>query len=586
MPSTGKTPRRGRQPLDDAPRHDVPYFAHETLNPEVYPPGESLRLSPQGSTEVPRSPVQLLSWRGRLKVFLTPALAMPVGGPRPAPRNDSRGAASEGRRGRAPDPIQWTSSYNKFGKRQIEFPIDPKKQQAAHDTRPAAPKRVSWDLDSDDETIFRMKKDKFTDAEIADHLRDSGRVRYHHKTINSRYSRILKAIDAHEEKRLDLGETTWHADDDARLVQAVADAETDMEEQKRKIDKKKWDTVAKLLRSGSVQGWYSGGACKKRYEALETETASIPPEVDNRRTRTPAQPDQATSGDPESSFSDSPTRSGTERLEYRTREPSRLSTGETLSSEGPHPARDLVPSDIFHPGPAEVGDFGDRAGEYLTQGFAKPAFPCYSASRAPPFTHSPLTGNDKIRSPFKLPPLSTATHERSPSTFKLRGAHTVRKTTPPPLKSLDEQAASFIAMEQATGRSGPSIPGLFLRSPTPELNSEAHHVMEGSAETSPGMNLDPLTPTIDVVVQKVVQGDRTPSPGLFFSSLSPAAGLEHATAAPAIKAEPESPAIKASDHPAVKSSEVSMEKSCAIKLSQLPKEMSRDMLRRLFEPYD
>ena len=54
-----------------------------------------------------------------------------------------------------------------------------------------------------------MKQAKHTDAEVAEYLRATGRVRYHHKTINSRYTRILKAIDAHEAQMLDAGEHIW-----------------------------------------------------------------------------------------------------------------------------------------------------------------------------------------------------------------------------------------------------------------------------------------------------------------------------------------------------------------------------------------
>lgn len=88
----------------------------------------------------------------------------------------------------------------------------PKKSRIAGG-RPAVPKKVSWDLDSDDELIVKMKQERYTDVDIANHLKSTGRVRYHHKTINSRYARILKAIDAHEEHRLDIGETFWRAGD-------------------------------------------------------------------------------------------------------------------------------------------------------------------------------------------------------------------------------------------------------------------------------------------------------------------------------------------------------------------------------------
>ena len=58
-----------------------------------------------------------------------------------------------------------------------------------------------------------MKQGNYTDAQIAAHLAEHGRKAYHPKTINSRYRRILTAIEQHEDVRLDMGLVQWSEDD-------------------------------------------------------------------------------------------------------------------------------------------------------------------------------------------------------------------------------------------------------------------------------------------------------------------------------------------------------------------------------------
>ena len=67
-----------------------------------------------------------------------------------------------------------------------------------HDRRkgeslPAYHKRVTHELDSDDELMMTMREKGFSDRQIADKLAKDGRVRYDQKSISTRIMRIRLA---------------------------------------------------------------------------------------------------------------------------------------------------------------------------------------------------------------------------------------------------------------------------------------------------------------------------------------------------------------------------------------------------------
>ena len=73
------------------------------------------------------------------------------------------------------------------------------------------PRKVEADLNSDDEIIYRMKLDGQKDQEIAQFLRDSGRIDYHPKTIRSRFTRINMVKDEAMDRALEKGRSKWDA---------------------------------------------------------------------------------------------------------------------------------------------------------------------------------------------------------------------------------------------------------------------------------------------------------------------------------------------------------------------------------------
>jgi len=100
--------------------------------------------------------------------------------------------------------------------------------------RSAMPKKVVWDLDSDDEIIVRMKQEKRSDSDVVERLVKEGRTRYHPKTISSRWVRLKRVLAAHEDEMLDEQLTDWHEGDvslpdlDGLCSVGLADANTRM----------------------------------------------------------------------------------------------------------------------------------------------------------------------------------------------------------------------------------------------------------------------------------------------------------------------------------------------------------------------
>ena len=78
---------------------------------------------------------------------------------------------------------------------------------------PAYHKRVSHELDSDDELMMQMREKGFTDRQIAEKLAKDGRVRYDQKSISTRIMRIRLAQAENVEFLLREGYKEWEFKD-------------------------------------------------------------------------------------------------------------------------------------------------------------------------------------------------------------------------------------------------------------------------------------------------------------------------------------------------------------------------------------
>ncbi|KAI9857390.1 MAG: hypothetical protein M1813_008293 [Trichoglossum hirsutum] len=152
-----------------------------------------------------------------------------------------------------------------------ESPNQPPKKLRVPGGRAPVPKRVTAELDSEDEIIVSMKQAGKTCTQIAKRLRDEGRINYRDKTITSRYVRIMKAQAEQMEKDAAEKETQWQGDDLNALFDAVTAVDKQLMEEIEKLTKSKWQRVVGLLRTSRPGGIFSKAECERRFNRLVKE---------------------------------------------------------------------------------------------------------------------------------------------------------------------------------------------------------------------------------------------------------------------------------------------------------------------------
>jgi len=144
--------------------------------------------------------------------------------------------------------------------------------------RPAISKPVTPDLDTEDQIIVRMKQAKYLERDIAKYLADQGLIKYNIKTIGTRWARIKKKLAEHQDELLDADLTDWHDGDDDVLREAIAKADKEIEAEVEKVRAKKWQKVAEYSKAMKPVMNFSQNACRKRYDALLDGSAKPAPE--------------------------------------------------------------------------------------------------------------------------------------------------------------------------------------------------------------------------------------------------------------------------------------------------------------------
>ncbi|KAI9699548.1 MAG: hypothetical protein M1820_007179 [Bogoriella megaspora] len=181
-------------------------------------------------------------------------------------------------------PVQTSWGIYSRAKKRDKSPTNRKvapKRQRVEGGRAAIAKKVTADLDSEDEIIVTMKQQNWSDRDVAYHLIAQGRINYDRKTIATRWARLRKALAEREDQLLDDELTDWHEGEDEALVKSYRRAENQIEHELQKARDKLWRYTADLLRHERPTSKYSPRACQERYEALLKGTARIPPELDD-----------------------------------------------------------------------------------------------------------------------------------------------------------------------------------------------------------------------------------------------------------------------------------------------------------------
>ncbi|KAB2106111.1 hypothetical protein AG0111_0g5821 [Alternaria gaisen] len=146
---------------------------------------------------------------------------------------------------------------------------------------PAYHKRVSHELDSDDELMMQMREKGFSDRQIADKLAKDGRVRYDQKSISTRIMRIRLAQADNVDFLLKEGYKEWEYADDELLIQAHALADIEINYEIERIRAWRFRKVSEYMRRLNKDALFSALACRERYNAIIEGTARIPTEVDD-----------------------------------------------------------------------------------------------------------------------------------------------------------------------------------------------------------------------------------------------------------------------------------------------------------------
>lgn len=145
----------------------------------------------------------------------------------------------------------------------------------------AVSKPVSANYDTDDARIIDLKQQGYPDEYVAGVLIEEGRMRYHSKTVGSRWLRLRKILEKYEDERLDDELSDWHIGEDEMLRDMKEEVDKKYAEAMRNLEKKKWQDVSIYLANKTKTRKYTAKACRERFDGLMDGSAMIPVELDD-----------------------------------------------------------------------------------------------------------------------------------------------------------------------------------------------------------------------------------------------------------------------------------------------------------------
>ncbi|KAL5427399.1 hypothetical protein PMIN04_001413 [Paraphaeosphaeria minitans] len=148
-------------------------------------------------------------------------------------------------------------------------------------TLPAYHKKVSHELDSDDELMMTMRELGFSDKQIADRLLKTKRVRYDSKSVSTRIQRIRVVQAQRADFELENGIIEWKMEDDLLLLRAYDLASIEIAYEIERLRAWRFKKTAEWMRRMNKASLFSGKACHARYAALLDGTATIPCDDDD-----------------------------------------------------------------------------------------------------------------------------------------------------------------------------------------------------------------------------------------------------------------------------------------------------------------
>ncbi|KAF4552243.1 Hypothetical protein D9617_10g072240 [Elsinoe fawcettii] len=142
-----------------------------------------------------------------------------------------------------------------------------------------APRRITVQLDPEDQLIWNLKAANYSDTIIANRLAESGFTKYKPPSIASRYRRIVQKLQEKTDELLEADLTDWHEGEDDILQQAYARAEARIEAEIQASRNNLFHYTSLGINNKIDTPRYSAQACKNRLESLKNGTARPPPEL-------------------------------------------------------------------------------------------------------------------------------------------------------------------------------------------------------------------------------------------------------------------------------------------------------------------
>jgi hypothetical protein len=137
-------------------------------------------------------------------------------------------------------------------------------------------KKITANLDSDDELIMNMRDKGFSDAQISDRLAKEGRVRYDRKSISTRIGRIKVAQGELVDQLLADRYKEWDMADDLKLMQAYELADIEVRYEIERVRAWRFKKVSDYMRRLDKNSIFSAKACKERYQTIMDGTVEVP----------------------------------------------------------------------------------------------------------------------------------------------------------------------------------------------------------------------------------------------------------------------------------------------------------------------
>lgn len=124
----------------------------------------------------------------------------------------------------------------------------------------------------------RVKRAKFQEEDVANRLAGQGRATHPPRPMIVGWNRPQEGLTEHHDELVEVSVRDWHDSDDEALKQAIAKADSQVEDETNAIRAKKWRLVADNLKLMNPVIKFGPKACQERLDKLCNGDAKSAPE--------------------------------------------------------------------------------------------------------------------------------------------------------------------------------------------------------------------------------------------------------------------------------------------------------------------